>query len=377
MKVLLIPDKFKGSLTAKQVVKAIQAGLQNAVPRAEVHAVLASDGGDGFLNAISQSKRCTVQNIETVNPLGKHISADYLLDTAQKSAYIELAKTSGLELLQEEERNAMDTSTFGTGLQIQHAIESGVTTVYIGLGGSATNDAAMGIANALGYDFLDEKGNVLKPIGRNLSKIAFIKRNETFNLCEGVAFFAVNDVNNPLYGEDGAAYTYARQKGASESEIHELDLGLRHLDKVYRAQSGMDCANLPGAGAAGGAAYGLKIFFNAEFISGIDFVLRLSNVEQLLTQQRFDYIITGEGKFDSQTLNGKLMKGVVNLGARYSIPVIAICGESKIDSDEAKKFGLHEVLQLLDDTMDVSYAIANAEALMERTIFNFFSNEKV
>ncbi len=377
MKVLLIPDKFKGSLTAKQVVKAIQTGLQNAVPRVEVHAVLASDGGDGFLNAISQSKRCTVQNIETLNPLGKHISADYLLDTAQKSAYIELAKTSGLELLQEEERNAMDTSTFGTGLQIKHAISSGVTMVYIGLGGSATNDGAMGIANALGYDFLDKKGNVLKPIGRNLSKIAFIKRNETYNLCEGVAFFAVNDVNNPLYGEDGAAYTYARQKGASESEIHELDLGLRHFDKVCRAHSGMDCANLPGAGAAGGAAYGLKMFFNAEFISGIDFVLRLSNVEQLLTQQRFDYIITGEGKFDSQTLNGKLMKGVVDLGARYRIPVIAICGESKIDSDEAKKFGLHEVLQLLDDTMDVSYAIANAEVLMETTIFNFFSNEKV
>lgn len=372
MKILLIPDKFKGSLNAKAVVAAITKGIQKADPDVETISVLASDGGDGFLNAVSENKNCFEVFDHSVDPLRRKIRTSYLLNTDEKKAYIELAKASGLELLKDEERNVMLSSTFGTGLQIDGAIEKGAKEIYVGLGGSATNDAGIGIAHALGYTFFDMDGVVLQPIGANLRRIGKIELPENLARLKSVSFFAVNDVDNPLFGSRGASHTYAKQKGADEQEIEELDSGLKHLSEVVHRQLKKDVAQIPGAGAAGGTAYGLKVFLEAEFLSGVDFVLNLSNVETLLGNEKFDYIITGEGKFDDQTLHGKLIKGVVDLGQRFEIPIVVVCGKADVNQRELRKLGLEAVLEVGDKTKSLEYNMKHASDLIESRVSEFF-----
>lgn len=368
MKVLLIPDKFKGSLTAGEVIESISMGLLKVFPDTIVYSVQASDGGDGFLDSILANVKCEVFRVDTVDPIGRNIQAEYLYNSKDNSAYIELAKASGMTLLKEAERNAMKTSTFGTGLLIKDAVLRGSTSVYLGLGGSATNDAGLGIAEALGYYFLDSDGNQLTPNGNNLSKIHSIHKKSTSLSLKGVSFFAVNDVDNPLFGPKGAAYTYAKQKGANKEEIEELDCGMQDLSKVVQLQTGRDVANLAGSGAAGGTAYGLKVFCDAQFVSGIDFVLGISKVEELLAQNDFDYIITGEGKFDDQTLHGKLIKGVIDLGKRSKVPVLALCGQLDLDKKLLDKFDQLTVMEIKDASKSLGYNMKNAAMLIEKAM---------
>lgn len=373
MKILLIPDKFKGSLSAKGVVASIIKGIEKINQNVETVSIMASDGGDGFLNAVAENIAHQRIVDSALDPLGRSIEAEYLLSEDGQKAYIELAKASGLELFTNEELDIMYTSTLGTGSQISWAIAQGASEIYIGLGGSATNDAAIGIAHALGYIFFDKDGEKLHPISKNLSRIDKIELPENIEQLKSVSFFAVNDVDNPLFGGSGAAYMYARQKGANEEQVEELDQGLRNLSEVVKQQLGKDCASLAGAGAAGGTAYGLKVFLEATFISGINFILGLSGVENLLKDEKFDYIITGEGKFDDQTLHGKLIKGVVDLGGRFDVPVIVVCGKADVDQGELGKLGLEAVLEIADNTKPLQYNMENASKLIEKRISEFFS----
>lgn len=211
MRILLIPDKFKGSLTANGVIEALKHGVLEKYPNAKISSIIASDGGDGFLHAVSQNVPCQQIGTETFDPLGRDITSYYLYDPKENVAYIELAKASGIELLSEDERNAMFTSTYGTGVEIKHAIDGGAKTIYIGLGGSATNDGGIGIASALGYNFLDGSQNELKPNGKNLSRIQHIQKGDGMDF-DSVSIIAINDVDNPLYGKNGAAHIYGRQR---------------------------------------------------------------------------------------------------------------------------------------------------------------------
>ncbi|WP_299536337.1 glycerate kinase [Ulvibacterium sp.] len=374
MNILIIPDKFKGSLTAKEVITAISNGIRATIPDTNLFSVLASDGGDGFLNAVSENLDCELITMDTVNPLGRPIKAEYLLNRSEGVAYIELAKSSGLELLGVKERNAMITSTYGTGLQISDAISKGATSIHVGLGGSATNDGGTGIARALGYRFLDGSGKDLDPNGENLSKIRTIKREEAFQNLEAISFYAVNDVDNPLFGETGAAHIYGRQKGANGSEIAMLDQGLRNLDIIVQDALHKHLAQNPGAGAAGGTAYGLQAFLNAEFISGVDFVLNLTRVKELLKKESIDYIITGEGKFDDQTLHGKLIKGVVDLGRNNEVPVLVVCGQSEVTAEKLGSLNIAAILEIKDDTKPLHYNMENAALLTEKAVSTFFGN---
>lgn len=372
MKVLLIPDKFKGSLSANEVIESISKGLRMVFPEVTIHSVQASDGGDGFLDSILANVDCDIVKVDTVDSLGREIEAEYLYNSRDNSAYIELAKASGLTLLKEAERDVMQTSTFGTGLQIKEAILKGSTSIYLGLGGSATNDAGLGIAEALGFYFLDGDGNQLAPIGRNLSKVNSIhKKNNCLSLKE-ISFFAVNDVDNPLYGPKGAAYTYAKQKGANDKEIQELDCALQDLANVVQLQTKRDVANHAGSGAAGGTAYGLKVFCDATFVSGIDFVLGISKVEELLAPNDFDYIITGEGKFDNQTLHGKLINGIIDAGQRFEVPVLVLCGQLELEKKTLEKFKHLSVLEIKDSTKPLEYSMQNAGMLIEKSVELFF-----
>ncbi len=373
MKVLVLPDKFKGSLTAKEVVHHISKGVLQVFPGAQIHHALVSDGGDGFLEAISSYVSVKSITVDTVDPLGRPIAAPILFDDKNSTAYIELAKASGLVMLEDSERNPMKTSTYGSGLQFKQVMEMGAKTIYLGLGGSATNDGGIGMAKALGYQFLDASGEELEPIGENLSKIHRIIQAEDW---EGISFFAVNDVNNPLFGQDGAAHVYAEQKGASEAQIAMLDQGLRHLDGVVQARLQKHYATIPGAGAAGGAAYGLKTFCNATFLSGVEFILGLSGIHEILERERFDFIITGEGKIDNQTLQGKLISGVVALGKQFEIPVVGVCGKLALSANEQQRFPIDYMVEISEKDMPLSYNMQHAATLLEKGIIHFFTQHR-
>ncbi len=261
MKFLLIPDKFKGSLSATEVIDAISRGINDAIANAEIRNILASDGGDGFLDAVKSYQQVEEIVIDTIDPLGRPIKAPYLFDKTNKKAYLELASASGLVLLEDKERNALKTSTQGSGIQIKHAIDLGARTIYLGLGGSATNDGGTGIAHVLGYNFLDKDRASLDPVGESLNSIETIDTDAAYKEIETVSFFAVNDVNNPLFGPEGAAYVYGPQKGANIDEVKILDEGLRQLDKTVKQTLGSEIAEIPGSGAAGGRCLWVKSIF--------------------------------------------------------------------------------------------------------------------
>lgn len=372
MDLVLMPDKFKGSLPARQVCQAIEAGVRLHVPQARFRSFAASDGGDGFLEAVGAVRtleRCTA-NVS--DPLGRPVEAEYLYDPTRREAFVEMARASGLALLSPVECDPLRTSTLGTGQLIREALGRGARTVYVGLGGSATNDAGMGIAMAFGYTFLDAAGQPLDPVGGNLLRVHQIRKAEQAGLPEGTRLVAVNDVTNPLWGPQGAACVYGPQKGAGPEAVALLDRGLRHLDDLVGRQLGIRAGTLPGSGAAGGTAFGLRVFLGAEFVSGTDYVIRYSGLAVSLRQRPADLLITGEGKIDSQSLQGKLIQGVLRLGREFGIPVVAVCGQCDLDADTLRGAGFEGVIEVADPTQSLSWNLEHAYALTERAVASYF-----
>lgn len=372
---LLVPDKFKGSLSAKEVINALKKGILKAEPDANLFSALVSDGGDGFMESVAYYTNAEVINCKACNSLGLKIEAPYLLDKSSNAAYIEMARTAGLEMLGTNERNPLYTSTYGTGLQIKHALENGAKNIYVGIGGSATNDAGMGIAVALGYEFLDQENSPLEPIGDNLLRVKSIVQLPMSQLYSEAKIYAINDVNNPLFGLQGAAYVYAAQKGASEDEIAYLDKGLQHLDALVYRDLGISNSDVPGAGAAGGTAYGLMTFLGARFIGGTAFVLNLAGVPELIRDQAIDCIITGEGKIDHQTLRGKLIHGILELGKDHDIPVVGICGALDADKEALQEAGLADILEIRDKSQTLAFNMENAAELIETSIYSYLTRK--
>lgn len=373
MNILLIPDSFKGSISATEVIQQLTSGFSEIERNNTIQSCVASDGGEGFLDFVKKYVEVTMIPVHTVDPLGRDMVAEYAFAKATQTAYIELAKASGHELLSPSELNPLKTSTYGTGLQLQHAISSGATTIYVGLGGSATNDGGIGMAAALGYTFLDKGGCDLPPNGESLSKIYQIKKPETRSLPK---VYAVNDVDNILTGETGAARTYAAQKGATLEQIELLDRGLANLAQRVSRDLDKDSATLLGAGAAGGSAYGLNVFYKASFIPGVSFLSKLTGIEEHLENGQIDLIITGEGSIDRQTLRGKLVKGVAQLGKKYDIPVIGICGVNQLGKDGERVLGLKKVFSVSDLALSKEDSIANASFYIKklaRSIYDFQS----
>lgn len=365
MQVLIIPDKFKGSLTAAEVISAIRNGLHQQDPQIKCQSVMASDGGDGFLESVRQcADSVSLMAVPTLDPLGRPMQAEYLFDENAKIAYVEMARASGMELLRPEERNPVLTSTEGTGRLMIHAIDSGAKTIYVGLGGSATNDGGVGIAHAMGFRCLNRNGELIQPTGGQLIDVDSIHSPSDKSLFEGVQIFAINDVQNPLLGETGAAVVYGPQKGADPAMVNDLEKGLDHLQQIVHRDLGIDCAAVAGAGAAGGTGYGLKAFLGADFLSGIEFVLSLTGVETLLAGGKIDAIITGEGRIDDQTGYGKLVRGVAQVGAKYDVPVVALCGALQLKSATIQDLGLERVLQIHDPSQPLEYTMENASRLL-------------
>ncbi|MDC7995621.1 glycerate kinase [Altibacter sp. HG106] len=374
MKVLLAPDAFKDSLTAQEAAEAMKRGVLAFNSKANTHTMAVSDGGEGFLAAVARYQpHVESVVVVTTDPLGRSIEATYLWDSKEHRAYVELAAASGIELLTLAERDALKTSTLGTGVLLQHAIEKGATSIFLGIGGSATNDGGIGIAHALGYRFKNKDNELLEPKGASLDQIGEIVAPK--EPLSNVRFVAINDVQNPLFGPRGAAYTFAKQKGASDATIERLDQGLRNLDANVQRYLQQQQASTPGSGAAGGTGFGLKVFFGAEFIKGTEFIFTLSGLETLLSENDIDLIITGEGKIDAQTSHGKFINGLTELAKKYRIPVYAVCGKLEMNEQELARLGLTAARELYDPKLPEGYSYTHAKNLIQARVVEMLRKE--
>lgn len=364
METLICPDKFKGSLTAMEVAIAVQKGLPKSFKTALVPM---ADGGEGSLEVIADNLPGSWHTATVKDPLFRPISAKYFVSDG--SAYIEMARASGYELLTDDERHCLKTTTLGTGELIQDAINKDVKTIYLFIGGSATNDGGIGVAAALGYKFIDKSGIELSPIGENLIDIHEIQLPK--KSLEDVSFTVVCDVTNPFYGLNGAAHVYAAQKGANTAEIVALDKGLQNLNGIIKKQFDIDLQQLPGAGAAGGLGGGAVAFLNAKIQSGTQTLINITGLREKIKSSNL--VITGEGKVDSQSVSGKLLDGICKIAKANAVPVWIICGVSEIPESELKNLGITKVISLVNEETPTYYAIQHAKALIEKRLGECFS----
>ena len=333
MKFVIAPDKFKGSLSGTEFCDAVAEGLLKVIPDAEILKIPLADGGDGTISVLESQLPGSRREVIVLDPLMRDIKASYLYDQKTKRAFVEMAEASGMRLLHENDQNCFHTTSFGTGQLIADALDQGAKQVILGIGGSATNDCGVGMAAALGYRFLDNKGKELIPIGKNLIEIRYIVEENVDPRIREVEFLVACDVTNPLYGPDGAAYVYGPQKGASDEEVELLDQGLRHMAGLIRSHFGFEVHNLSGAGAAGGMGAGAMVFLNAELSSGVELVKQMIFFDD--KAKGADWIITGEGKLDSQTLSGKTILGVLSSAHVNGSSLAALCG--RISMSDARK----------------------------------------
>ncbi|MBW4620990.1 MAG: glycerate kinase [Cyanosarcina radialis HA8281-LM2] len=368
MKILIAPDSFKDALSAIAVSAAIERGIKLANPQIETEKFPLADGGEGTIEVLNFHHQGTIETIKVSDPLGRQIEAKYGLSGDGQQAYIEMAQASGLERLSPAERNCCDTTTYGTGELILAAIKRGAKKIVLGIGGSATNDAGMGMATALGYRFLDRNGDRLEPTGRNLIKVSAIDDSQLQFDRSSIIVEVACDVDNPLYGERGAAYVYARQKGANHQEIEELDRGLQHFADVVNCWCGRDLSSIEGAGAAGGMGFGSMVFLTASLKPGIQLLMELTQFEEKL--KSVDLVITGEGKIDEQTLHGKLIKGVTETTKKYTIPVIAFCGTLATTTEQIKSLGLTAAFSIIRQPMSLEEAKKDTAFGLENLAFN-------
>ncbi len=369
MKFVVAPDKYKGSLTGAQFCNAVEQGILKAFPKAKVVKKPLADGGDGTLEVVQDYLNASQETIDVKDPLFRDIRASYLLSHDKQTAYIEMSEASGYKLLGKNEMNCMHTSSFGTGEMIADAMDKGAKEIVLGIGGSATNDGGIGMAAALGYKFLDREGALLSPVGKNLGELNQIVATEVLKGLEAAIIKVACDVNNPLYGKNGAAYVYGPQKGASNQEVEFLDRGLKNLAKVIQSSFGKEVHNIPGAGAAGGMGAGAIAFLNASLTSGIDLIMEMANFN--ISIQNADWIITGEGQLDLQTSAGKTIAGIINAAKANNIPVAALCGSVNISMDEIEEMGLDYAVSILNQIGSLEEAKAQSAANLEQASFNF------
>ena len=361
MNILIAADKFKGSLTSRQVGEALLRGLRRRFPAASIRIFPMADGGDGFDEVMGDYFSLERCESATVDPLGRPLQAGWSWDSREATAFIAVAAASGLALLAPHERNPLRTSSFGTGLLIRAALEKGAQRVVLGLGGSSTNDAGMGILAALGFQLLDDAQQPVPPNGGHLRCIRKILPPSP---PADVVFDIAVDVTNPLFGPTGAAYIYGPQKGADAAMVEELDKGLRSLAPLLSAAAARDITAIPGLGAAGGMAAGLLPYFTVNMQPGIDRVLEASGFPEALKDA--DLVITGEGKLDGQSSQGKVVGRIVALCRQQQVPCMAVCGVSEWEENQWRREGLEQVLAIRPIASSDEDAMQNAASYLTR-----------
>lgn len=369
VKIILAPDAFKESLTAKEVCQAMAAGISRVLPQAELIQVPMADGGEGTVQSLVDATRGSFIECQVNGPFpGHQVSARYGLLGDGQTAVIEMAAASGLQLVSEDQRNPWLTTTYGTGQLIVDALDHGVRRIIIGIGGSATNDGGAGMAQALGVRFLSDTGTEIMQGGGGLKDLVRIDLAGLDPRLQEVEIVVASDVTNPLTGPQGAAHVFARQKGADEAMVLALDQNLAHYARIIERDLGLDVANQAGAGAAGGLGAGLLAFTGAHLEKGVDLVF---DQVKLLEQARgADYIFTGEGGMDFQTKFGKAPQGVAKIGRQLGIPVIALAGNLGEGIECLYEEGMTAIFSVVSGPCMLSDALTNGAQNIQRTSEN-------
>ena len=351
MKVLVAIDSFKGSLSSLEAGNAVKSGIEKL--GCEVLVKPIADGGEGSVEALADALKARFMDVIVANPLGEKTPARYALKG--ELGILEMASASGLPLIEKSRRNPLKTSTYGFGEMIAHAIAHGARKFIIGIGGSATNDAGMGMLRALGFKFKDANGAELAGAGEDLIKLATIDCTLVLPHLKECEFLIACDVDNPLFGENGAAYIYAPQKGADAAMVKQLDAGLINFASVVSKHLGRELWNSPGAGAAGGLGFGFVSFLNATLKPGIDIITEEIGLER--DMQDTELVITGEGRLDFQSSMGKTPCGVAKIAASYGVPVIALAGGISPCAGGCNERGIGAFFCILNEPMSLEHAM--------------------
>lgn len=361
MKIVIASDSFKGSSSTLEVADSIEKGFRRIYPDSNIVKIPIADGGEGTVSAITDWLEGTYESVRVTGPLGDSIQARYGIIN-KDTGVIEMAAASGLTLVSKDKLNPLITTTFGTGQLIKAAMENGMKKIYLGIGGSATNDCGLGMAQALGYSFKDSGGDEVGFGGGQLDKIVEVDDRNAHPLLKEVEIIVLSDVNNPLYGKEGAAYVFGPQKGANPQMVEELDKNLRYFSGVIREYLGEDISKIPGVGAAGGLGFGMLAFCKAKLLSGIEEILDILAIDRILEDA--DLIFTGEGRIDGQTKHGKLPLGVAKRAANYNVPVFAIVGSVGQGYKENYDLGIDLILDIVNRPMTLEEAFENAGDLI-------------
>lgn len=366
--IVLAPDSFKESMTAKEVCEAMERGIRKANSQIRCIHVPMADGGEGTMQSLVDATGGEVYSLEVVGPLGNKVKAEYGILGNGEIGVLEMASASGIHLVSLEERNPLITTTYGTGELIKACLDRGVKKLLIGIGGSATNDGGVGVIQALGGRLLDKEGNELGFGGGELEKLDRIDLTNFDRRLKDVVIEVACDVSNPLCGENGASYIFGLQKGASVEMIKILDNNLKHYAKVIKEQFGKDVLEIAGAGAAGGLGAGLMVFLNGNLKKGIEIVIEYSGLEKKV--KNCDMVWTGEGSIDFQTQYGKTPLGVATVAKKYNKPVVALAGRVGDDIDILYEKGIDSIFGIMRGVTTIDEALKNGKENIERTSEN-------
>ncbi|HEY3402878.1 MAG TPA: glycerate kinase [Ohtaekwangia sp.] len=365
MTILLAPDKFKGSLTAEEVCDAIAQALTESGLNLNIIKHPLADGGEGSCDLLTQYSGGFFRNLVVRDPLFRFCESGYGISKDGSTAFLEMARASGLQLVNKAQRNPLLTTTYGTGQLMRDALDHGVKKIIMGVGGSATNDGGMGMAQALGLIFYDVNEQKLDPVGKNLKHVYQIDARNLHPRIAEVAVTIFCDVDNPLHGPHGAAHVFAPQKGATPQMVSELNEGLINYESVLQ-NTFQRIVNFPGAGAGGGLPASLQALTNLTIRPGAEFMIEFTALEKVINQA--DVVITGEGKMDEQTLSGKVVKGVADLARRNKKPVYVVVGRNELSVDQCQALGIQKPVTISGSGVTDEEALKNAFSLLKQRI---------
>lgn len=367
-KVVIAPDSFKESLSAQGVAEAIERGFRQIYPQVEYVLLPMADGGEGTVDAMVAATDGEIIDVQVSGPQGKPTAAFYGLLGEGQTAVIEMAAASGLHLVAGDERDPLVTTSYGTGELILAALQRGVQSIILGIGGSATNDGGAGMMQALGAKLLDQHHQELQPGGAALAQLAHIDLSQLDPRLQQVKITVACDVDNPLCGDHGASAIFGPQKGATPEKVQQLDKALHHYGTLLEQTTGRKVLQVPGAGAAGGMGAALIGFLAAELRPGIEIVIETLHLEDAVRDA--DLVITGEGRLDSQSIHGKTPIGVARVAKRHHLPVIAIAGSLSKDYQVVHQHGIDAAFAVIDRIVTLPEALAEAARNLEVTARN-------
>ncbi|HAU4328482.1 glycerate kinase [Citrobacter freundii] len=375
MKIVIAPDSYKESLSALEVATAIEQGFREIWPDADYVKIPLADGGEGTVEAMVAATAGRLVHVDVTGPLGSNVQAFYGLSGDARSAFIEMAAASGLELVPPGSRNPLKTTSWGTGELIRHALDAGVEHIIIGIGGSATNDGGAGMVQALGARLLDEQNNDIVQGGMGLEALARIDISQLDARLAECRIEVACDVTNPLTGKEGASAVFGPQKGATPEVIARLDQALTHYAHLIDRDLNVEVLELAGGGAAGGMGAALYAFCGAQLRCGIEIVTDALHLDDCVADA--DLVVTGEGRIDSQTIHGKVPVGVANVAKRYNKPVIGIAGSLTPDVGVVHEHGIDAVFSVIFTICTLDEALDNASENVRMTARNVAATLKV